>query len=287
MSAYLYYVADYFYPEIIGGAELSDQVVISYLKSKLGENKVRLIRSAEFKYNELASGSVVIVSNFANLSESQKDKLASKGIPYLILERDAKFVITRNLAMYENFKAPPQDIVNKFFYSSAEKVFGLTAKHTELIQMHLNINNLKNLGSTHFSKQQIKILKENIKQEEKRRKKGIVAIVRGKRSNVAEYYCKKNNKKYEVIEKQDYENFISKLSEYSELVFMSHHFESYCRLIVEAKILGLRVIADDRSGVSYEEWFSQNSGLALAKQVETRTQDSLETILKEVKRCYS
>lgn len=72
-------------------------------------------------------------------------------------------------------------------------------------------------------------------------------------------YCEKNNLDYELIKDNDNKKFLKKLNDYKGLIFMTGHLETCCRIIVEAKMLGLEVITQKKLiGAASEEWFSTN-----------------------------
>ena len=63
-----------------------------------------------------------IVSNFINLHEDSKDYI-EKNTDYVIYEHDHKYLKSRNPAMYEDYLAPEEEIINYNFYKSAKAVF--------------------------------------------------------------------------------------------------------------------------------------------------------------------
>ena len=54
------------------------------------------------------------------------------------------------------------------------------------------------------------------------------------------------------------EDFISKLAQCSHLVFFPLARETFCRLVVEAKCLGLNVITTKNYGASLEGYFEMS-----------------------------
>jgi len=269
----LIYISDFFLDQFQGGAELSDSVMIDHL---CGHLEVSRRNSSEFK-NKRDIANKYIISNFSLLPQVEKDFFVKSGVDYIIIERDQKYVRSRNTATYPNFIAPPSEIVNREFYSSARKVFCLTSKQMEIMNAHLDLKNVESLGCTQFSKEQIDILSNNI--DNKKIKK--YAIVRSKMWKKAIAFCKSKNIEYDVIEKQEYSRFIKTLSEYHGLVFFSHAFESCCRLLVEARILNLSIITDNRNGCTYEDWFAKSKGRDLLRDVEKITKNGMNLVLGE------
>ncbi len=272
MSKKVIYISDFFIEECLGGAELSDNVFVEFLR----ENDVNIqkIKSRNFNYAS-HNADVYVVSNFAFLSPENKKLLSTGGRTYFIIERDQKYVRSRNTAEYPNFIAPKSEVVNRDFYKGAKKVFCLTGKQMEIMNKHVELDNLVSLGCTQFSKTQLSILSENI--ETKKNEK--FAIMKGKRWDKAIAVCERDGIKYDVLEKQDYPNFIKTLSGYKGIVFFSHAFESCCRLLIEARILNLSIVTDGRNGCTYEDWFGKHKGRQLLDFIENKTMETMNTML--------
>jgi len=271
------FLTDFFADSVLGGAELSTEVVIDYLISRGYD--IHKVRCHEFSQDMLREK--IVITNFANLSEYNK-KLISLSSDYIIIERDQKYVRTRNLTAYTDFIAPKSEIINKEFYRNAKSVLCLTNKHTELTTINLELDNIVNIGSTQFSEKQLQMIESNITDE----KNGKYAIVEGKLHEKAILFCQKNNIDYELITNREYPKLIKSLSKYTGLVFFSHHFESYCRLLVEAKILGLKILTDDRNGCTYEPWFKISQGKNLSKIIRENVVNSIDIIDNEISKLF-
>jgi len=270
------YISDFFVNEIIGGAELSDDVVIQFLTNK-GYN-IKTIKSQTFNPT-IHKADTFIISNFVGLSEQNKNWFTSSGSKYMIVERDQKYVRSRNTAMYPDFIAPESEVVNKTFYRGAHKVFCLTNHSAELLLKHIDLTNIEPFGCTHFSQQQFDLLRENIGKN----KKNKFAIVSGKRSNKAIQYCEINKLEYDLIFNiMSHKNFIETLSQYKGIIFFSHAVETCCRLLVESRILELKIITDNRNGCTYESWFKKMKGVQLLEFLEIKVDKTLQRIESEL-----
>ena len=139
------FIADFFLDDINGGAELSDNVIIEYLKNR--DVKVKTVKSQTFNPT-IHKANTFIISNFVLLSEENKRYFETGDINYIIIERDQKYVRQRNTVSYPGFIAPKSQVVNKKFYESAKKVFCLTSKQMEIMNAHLEIKNIESLGCT-------------------------------------------------------------------------------------------------------------------------------------------
>ena len=81
-------------------------------------------------------------------------------------------------------------------------------------------------------------------------------------------YCKKNNLNFELIKDSNFKNFMKKMSSFKKLVFFTGHLETCARIVVEAKMLNLKVIFQKRLvGAASEDWFSL-SGETLIDEME-------------------
>ena len=271
------FLTDFFADTVLGGAELSTEVTIDYLTVR--GYAIQKVRCQDFNQNMIDEK--LVITNFATLSEHNK-KLITDNSNYIIIERDQKYVRTRNLTAYENFIAPKSEIINREFYKNALSVLCLTDKHTALTRENLDLENIYNLGSTQFSEEQLKMIESNITEH----KNGKYAIVEGKLHEKAIKFCEKNNLDYELITRRDYPKLITAMSKYTGLVFFSHHFESFCRLLVEARILGLKVLTDNRSGCTYEPWFKISQGKNLSKIIRENVLNSIEIIDNKISELF-
>lgn len=269
------YVSDFFVNEIIGGAELSDDVIIQYLISE-GHN-IKTVKSETFNPT-IHKANTFIISNFAGLSENNKNWFCSSSSKYIIIERDQKYARSRNTAMYNEFIAPESEVVNKEFYRGAKKVFCLTNHSAELLLKHIDLTNVEPFGCTQFSQQQFDLLRENIGKNKKEK----FAIVSGKRSNKAIQYCEINKLEYDLLNIMSHKNFIETLSQYKGIIFFSHAVETCCRLLVESRILELKIITDNRNGCTYESWFKKMKGVQLLEFLEIKVDKILQRIESEL-----
>ena len=122
---------DFFADQIEGGGELNNEIVVEDLSSKGFE--VKKINSHDLSIEELemCKDYFFIISNFINLSEESKEYL-EKNCSYAIYEHDHKYLTTRNPAVYKDYLAPPDAIINYEFYKNAKSVFCQTKFHSEI-----------------------------------------------------------------------------------------------------------------------------------------------------------
>ena len=76
-----------------------------------------------------------------------------------------------------------------------------------------------------------------------------------KNTREAILYCKHKNLEYDLIDSCPYYEFLDRLSNNDKLVFFPKTPETLSRIIVEARMMGMSVIINNRIGASSEEWF--------------------------------
>ena len=69
-------------------------------------------------------------------------------------------------------------------------------------------------------------------------------------------YCKIKKIDYELIPPQKYKEFLTSLSKNNTLVFFPKTAETLSRIVVEARMMGMKVITNKRLGAVSESWFS-------------------------------
>lgn len=92
-----------------------------------------------------------------------------------------------------------------------------------------------------------------------------------------EQFCKDNNLDYEVIGGLPYDKFIEKLATYHGLVFMPAGYDTCPRLVIEAKLLGLKITVNDYVQHAEEDWFTQEV-IELEKFLQGRPKHFWDTI---------
>jgi len=273
------FLSDFFASEVQGGAEIYDDVLISCLRER--GIKVATFKCSEFgnKHLELyiKSGFSFIISNFVSLNHEVKKRLEVYSDHYIILEHDHKYLSNRNPADFRDFKAPPSAIVNKSFYASAKKVLCQSVKHKDVLQSNLNIDNIISLGCSLWSKESLDIIRRSISQ-----KNGKAFIlndpnpIKGKDKAVST--CEAKNIEYDLVNKMPYKNFIDKLGQYEKFVFFPTTLESFCRVIIEARMLGCKLMTNNLNGCTYEEWFPKYKGEELIEYVDSQRERVVDDI---------
>jgi len=255
------FVSDFFVNEVAGGAEIYDNILIKELESR--GLKVATFKSKEFSEKHLNTygnmGFVFLISNFVSLSPRVKKLLQYGSFEYSIIEHDHKYIKSRNPAVYHEFTAPDDHIINHDFYKNAKCVFCQSVKHAEVLKQNLNVDNVINLGCSLWSTDQIDIIKKSItSKNDKALIIGDPNPIKGLNESIS--YCKKKSIDFDIVKKCQYIDFIKILASYDKFVFFPKTLESFCRVIVEARMVGCKLITNNLNGCTYEPWFKEKKG---------------------------
>ncbi len=275
------FIADFYYPEMVGGAELNDLSLISRLATQKNIG-VEKLKSAEVTLDTIKQrkNSDFIVSNFVLLSKDVLSYLANN-CSYTIYEHDHKYLMKRNPIFYKNFLAPKDHLANFDFYKNAQSIVCLTKLAEDVLRANTGLENVTRIGSSVWLDEDLDFINQIRKSE----KKDCYAIMNSDNPIKKKFdcirYCKKNNLKYELISDRNHKNFLEKLSHYKGLIFMTGHLETCCRIVVEAKMLGLEVITQKKLiGAASEDSFSLN-GENLVEEMRKVSKNSVDLFCKE------
>lgn len=268
-----------------GGAELHDDVVIQKFSSLgiLDEciNSVHATPEAILSKKD----NVFFIGNFFDLNCDVKAVLYSN-CSYVIYEHDYKFCKNRNPIHFPNFKAPKQVLTNINFFRGAKKVITLSKMHRDIFDRNLELENISNINCSMWSDEHLEII-SSYATVEKTKPCAIIGSGRHnshiKRTDMAVEFCKQNNLKYEIISDTNYKNFLKKLSSFDTLIFMTAHPEPTPRIVIEAKMMNCKVIAQKHLiGVAHEDYFELSGHKLIEKVRQMRDEALTNVILPEV-----
>lgn len=279
MSKNIIFISDFYYPEFTGGAELNDYSLISRLvldaKVEVWRKKCCNVDISFMKENKDAN---FIISNFVTLSEECKNYLKDH-CKYIIYEHDHKYLKKRNPIFYVDFHAPKEELSDFYFYKYAKAVICLTQIAVDVFKKNTGLSNVVKIGASVWRDSDLQYINDIRKDQ----KKKCYAIMDNdnpiKKKFECVEYCKKNGINYELIKDKDNKEFLKKLNEYEGLVFMTGHLETCCRIVVEAKMLGLKVITQKKLiGAASEDWYSL-SGEELVSKMQNISNKSVNVFL--------
>lgn len=220
------------------------------------------------------------VGNISTMTKSQIDNL-SKHPNYVILEHDYKFINTRHPWRYEDSVVPSNLVINTSLYANAKAIFTQTDDHTEVFRKNQIEGNFISLKSSLWSEDELSELTTFYKKYPKKISEFCVLKSNNwiKNTKGALEFCRQSKLNYNLISStSNRKEFLNTLSQYCCLVFFPIARESFCRLIIEAKCMGLNVITSPNSGAWQSEWYGSKSGLELISFLKSQTEANIKII---------
>ena len=284
MKKKIVFIADFYAEQIPGGGEKVNDILIDSLE-KLGY-KVDKFRTNHAPHPQVSSqyiskeiienNETFIVANFIGLSEDLKQALSRKN--YIIMEHDHKYLKTRDPSVFRDYLAPQEEIVNYEFYKAAKAVLCQSKIHAEVVNKNLDTGNIVNLGCSMWSESEIKTILE----ASTTKKAKNVAVLRSgniiKGTSAASEFCMRKGIEHDYIGGLEYSEFISSMAEYKKFVFFPQVLESFCRLVVESRMVGCELVTNDKNGCTSEPWFAELKGKELISFVQEKKPEIIETI---------
>ena len=266
------FISDFYINEIIGGAEICNNVLINKLKNCYN---ITCEKSHNVKIQDIEKYDFFIIANFFQLNDEIKNYLSlNKQKKYVIYEHDHKYVLNNNPSIFPNFVIDENYLINKNFYSNSIATLAQSKIHSEIIQKNLLLENVINLGGNLWDDNSLSILSK-YRNTTKTIKFGILKSTNKNKGMLqAIEYCNKKNINFELIEFQEYEEFINNLSKVENLIFFPQWLETFSRVSLESKVLGCKLITNKLIGAASEEYLHQNSD----KVIETIKDKNIEII---------
>ena len=248
------FIADFFVNEILGGGELNNHELIEIFKER--GHEITSIKSASVNVDFIESNanSHFIIANFLMLSEDCRKALGNKS--YIIYEHDHKYLITRNPAYCKDFKCPKNKIINKEFYKNAKAVLCQSQFHSDIVVKNLNIDNVVNLGGNLWPSASLLKMREIAKREKENRCSILESNISHKNTAGSIRFCEAKDYKYELIKSNLYYEFLEKLGTNDKFCFFPKTPETLSRVVVEARMMNMRVFINKLIGAASEPWFS-------------------------------
>jgi|TARA_R100000008_G_C3539393_1_gene143905 hypothetical protein len=250
------FIADAFVDDgVLGGGELNNHELMNIFVAS-GHEVLKInshLLTPGHILENLDAG--FVVSNFINLKEDSAICLMDKA-KYVVYEHDHKYLKSRNPAVYDNYKAPPEDVINKDLYETALAVFCQSEKHANIARENLDLDNIISVGGNLWPESILNKIEELSAHKKTECHSVMNSPIDHKNTRDALIYCKAKDLKYEMIPPCAYEEFIVRLSKNETFVFFPKTIETLCRVVVEARMLGCKVITNDNVSATEEEWFS-------------------------------
>jgi hypothetical protein len=170
----------------------------------------------------------------------------------------------------DNHIVNSNNLINVDFFNSAFKVICLTDWHQQQLGDNLNCK-LDNIHGSMFSMEDLDTIdriRNSVRKVDKCAvfaDKDVVTLedgtqynngqnIKNKNGNVA--YCRDNGIPHRLIPRiNNRENFLKALGSHTSFCFFPLIPETCSRILVEARMLGLKVHTNDNSGAVHESWF--------------------------------
>lgn len=264
------FISDFSYAEMPhGGSEVCNQVLLEELS-------VEFVRSRDIKtFNH---DDFYIISNISLMSSNIIKQI--KHYNYVIVEHDYKICPSRHPWRYPNNLVPRDHRTNYDLYEHAKAVFVQTQDHMNVFQLNDVPGNFINLKTNIWSKNDLDLIKEI--HDQNKTKNGLHCVYKTdnwiKNTCGCVKYCVDNNLNYGFIEnKPTRTEFLSDLAKFHRLVFLPLARETFCRLVVEAKCLGLGVLTTPNYGAVLEDYFKLK-GVELLDYIREHNEQNIKLI---------
>ena len=281
MTNKVVFVADFFADQINGGGELNNEEAILLLRQRGYNVEKRISTQVTTEYIDSNEDCFFIIANFIGLQEDCKTHLLESNHRYVIYEHDHKYLKTRDPSYFDEYVAPSDQIINVDFYAGASAVFCQSKLHKQVAQKNLKTNNIQNLGGNLWSKDILSQLSLLSKKEKKDRYSIWNSHNPIKSTNETIAYCSSKGIPFDLVGNLSYSQFLNKLSNNNTFIFMPKTLETLCRVVVEARMCGMKVVTNKKVGATSEEWFSLK-GVELIQEMENKREEIIDKIEKVI-----
>ena len=247
------FIADFFANQVLGGGELNNEELLEMLVidgyDVIKINSHNLTDALIEKYKN----DCFIVANFVNVRRELIPKFYDKN--YLIYEHDHKYLASRDPSVYENFIAPDDQVVNKGFYTNALAVFCQSKLHKDVAQKNLKLDNILSVSGNLWDDDTLTLLREMSDKDKLPRYSIWDSMNPIKNTALTIAYCERNKIPYDPVGLMPYRLFIETITNNDTFIFLPQTLETLCRVAVECRMAGMKVITNKKIGASSEEWF--------------------------------
>lgn len=261
------FISDLFLRDYVGGAELTSQALIE--SSPL---TIQCLRAADVNLQlmEELSDKHWVFGNWSHLNINLLPAVISN-LSYSVLEYDYKYCKYRSPQRHANIEGNPCDchdslhgkLVSAFYYG-AKSLWWMSESqmdHYHTLFPFLSERPNQVLSSVFDDKffLTIKALRKSSQESGAHERKGWLVLgsdswVKG--TDAALELCKTQGLEYEVIRNLPYSQVLEKMSLAEGLVYLPVGWDTCPRLVIEAKLLGCKLILNDNVQHRAEEWFS-------------------------------
>tara|TARA_R110000772_G_scaffold17946_1_gene49822 strand:- start:61378 stop:62199 length:822 start_codon:yes stop_codon:yes gene_type:complete len=241
-------ISDFSYADMPhGGSEVGNQMLIDEL-------------GLEFKgsrdIKEFSKDDFYVISNISLMKPELVAQI--KDYNYIIFECDYKILQSRHPWRHPNSLIPKELRINYDLYKNAKAVFVKSTDHLNVYLLNDVEANFINLRTNIWSEADLQLLERLLKENPEKNGKHCVYNTNNwiKNTKATIQFCEHNKLEHGFIYNgTGREQFLSGMARFSTFVFFPLARETYCRIVVEAKCLGLDVITIKNYGVTLEDYF--------------------------------
>jgi hypothetical protein len=215
------------------GSAVGEQTLID-------EFNLDFIRSTDVKgFNK---DDFYVISNISLMKPHLVSQI--KDYNYIIFECDYKIVASRHPWRYPNDLVPKKDRINYDLYENAKAVFVKSTDHMNVFKKNEVKGKFINMRTNIWSESDLNLMEEIYNKTKE--KNGLHCVYNSKNwiknTEGSIKYCQDNNIKYgQIGDSPTREQFLRSMANYSTFLFFPIARETYCRIVIEAKCLGLDV----------------------------------------------
>ncbi len=271
-NATVVFVSDFFVEDLVGGAELTSEALIQSCSKRCYK-----LHSASLTEGlvEASPGKYWIFGNFLGAPKPGIQAVVESGAHYSVIEFDWKYCRFRSpqrCGMTKSGKvctciSTPDGQFVRGFYQEADKLFWMSKTQRDecLQRMEMSLDDSKHLvqGST-WSQEDLLFLKSLREDKETQREE--TWIVQDSPNEIKNTqgtieYCKTNKIPYRLLGGLKPRDFLVEMRKNTGLVFHPLDYDTCPRVVVEAKLLGLRLDLNSNVMHQHDPWFQETSNI--------------------------
>lgn len=261
------FVSDFYSDQVSGGAELSIEAVATYLPKT--DYTITKLQSSQVNTNtiEKHKDSFWIFGNYTQLNTEAFQAIINH-CRYVVFEYDYKFCKHRlpQLHQYHNEPScncnntPLGNAIFAFLYSAQEIYFMSEEQKAVYLQNfpHLIDRPIRVTNSTFTSATLNTIRNLNLAKTltPPHTRKALILESKSwlKATDSSRQYCENQNIPYELVSNLNHEEFLEKLTEFTDIVYLPRGWDTCPRMIIEARLLGLNVVTNSFVQHESEDW---------------------------------
>tara|TARA_Y100000034_G_scaffold21387_1_gene24608 strand:+ start:1168 stop:2814 length:1647 start_codon:yes stop_codon:yes gene_type:complete len=255
------FIADLFIEDVIGGAELTSESLIQ--NSSLFIKKVHSHQVSKTFINQHKED-FWIFGNFVKIPENLLIYI-SQNINYAVIEYDYKFCKWRSQPKHQFLEDEckcPHETRGKLisiFYHSAKSLWFMSEEQKKIYYEYFPFLKKKSFVlSSNFTDETLGIIQNLKKDTPEKDDKWLILNSQSWIKGLADCvrYARKNNLNYELVGGLSYVDMLKKLSQSRGLIFMPKAHDTCPRIVIEAKLLGCKLILNENVQHKNEEWFT-------------------------------